>query len=69
MQNTAYEINLGLVGSEICIKDRPREQSCSRAGNQGKGFFFATERSGGFLYTSDAAVEEDSVKVGGRGYN
>src|SRR5674536_403547 len=61
-QKTAYEMLRSLVGSEMCIRDRPPQarQSCRRTGTS----YGAARHC--LLYTSDAADEEDSVDLGGR---
>eukprot|EP00658_Telonema_sp_P-2_P048167 TRINITY_DN36651_c0_g1_i1.p1 TRINITY_DN36651_c0_g1~~TRINITY_DN36651_c0_g1_i1.p1 ORF type:complete len:104 (+),score=40.78 TRINITY_DN36651_c0_g1_i1:109-420(+) len=77
-QKTAYEMLRSLVGSEMCIRDRckdnihkvfqymqtSRTQSSSWAGLQSDlGLCHPITC---LLYTSDAADEEDSVDLGGR---
>ena len=75
-QKTAYEIEYGLVGSEMCIRDsfdggaRHLVGVQAATGTQGGG-----QVGGGnalalhqrcLLYTSDAADERSSVDLGGR---
>ena len=75
-QKTAYEIQYGLVGSEMCIRDsghsfridvrmphRMREAGMAAA----QQFTGITEKFPVcLLYTSDAADERSSVDLGGR---
>ena len=74
-QKTAYEIQYGLVGSEMCIRDRsdeggdilvvapgqlvPHDDHCNAARK-------ADQDKACLLYTSDAADERSSVDLGGR---
>ena len=75
-QKTAYDIEYGLVGSEMCIRDRymaisaleiPVEEAPAEAWQ----IFYAelaqvAKAQGCLLYTSDAADERSSVDLGGR---
>ena len=74
-QKTAYEIQYGLVGSEMCIRDSVQAGVSKRRALAGdKSTFKAkeeyqmmTENPGlCLLYTSDAADERSSVDLGGR---
>ena len=75
-QKTAYEIEYGLVGSEMCIRDRcwtrPREgaqvarAAVSYLWNQGENGICCPLGMTCLLYTSDAADERSSVDLGGR---
>ena len=74
-QKTAYEIQYGLVGSEMCIRDRGNS---GRGSQEHRGGCYAivqvapfglgggTGDQGCLLYTSDAADERSSVDLGGR---
>ena len=75
-QKTAYEIEYGLVGSEMCIRDRGW---CCRPCGTGIDMLRGPNCGGGelkiivamleracLLYTSDAADERSSVDLGGR---
>ena len=74
-QKTAYEIQYGLVGSEMCIRDRGKTiLLCANefGGKFSDSLHIKTEYSGFtyfnscLLYTSDAADERSSVDLGGR---
>ena len=75
-QKTAYEIEYGLVGSEMCIRDRADaggEVVRAEAGGvpraddaEGEGAQHREEAADCLLYTSDAADERSSVDLGGR---
>ena len=74
-QKTAYEIQYGLVGSEMCIRDRARHdavahrrrtQAVDREDDEGRGHEHAGQFEHCLLYTSDAADERSSVDLGGR---
>ena len=75
-QKTAYEIEYGLVGSEMCIRDRAEGNEDLLDTLQEEGYPTcyvpiapATEIEaymGCLLYTSDAADERSSVDLGGR---
>ena len=74
-QKTAYEIQYGLVGSEMCIRDRSSEgeegeegdeSSEGEEGEEGDESSEGEEGSSCLLYTSDAADERSSVDLGGR---
>eukprot|EP00831_Metopus_contortus_P025834 TRINITY_DN22154_c0_g1_i3.p1 TRINITY_DN22154_c0_g1~~TRINITY_DN22154_c0_g1_i3.p1 ORF type:complete len:107 (+),score=44.30 TRINITY_DN22154_c0_g1_i3:37-357(+) len=72
-QKTAYEMQRGLVGSEMCIRDRYQRRV---HGDMGKVLFLnagpeidTTKKSGTklcLLYTSDAADDTPCVDLGGR---
>eukprot|EP00831_Metopus_contortus_P038801 TRINITY_DN30450_c0_g1_i3.p3 TRINITY_DN30450_c0_g1~~TRINITY_DN30450_c0_g1_i3.p3 ORF type:complete len:111 (-),score=43.08 TRINITY_DN30450_c0_g1_i3:8-340(-) len=61
-QKTAYEMQRGLVGSEMCIRDRvvPAHILNKIIGRNGERI------SGCLLYTSDAADDTPCVDLGGR---
>ena len=75
-QKTAYEIEYGLVGSEMCIRDSPPggqvvgvgpiyrqgDEQADQEGNRQQ----APGVHACLLYTSDAADERSSVDLGGR---
>ena len=74
-QKTAYEIQYGLVGSEMCIRDRfsgeievqETEKDRLRRKNQKEIQMKINENyMNCLLYTSDAADERSSVDLGGR---
>ena len=74
-QKTAYEIQYGLVGSEMCIRDRVEtdEEACAQYQNLAlvDRFIWHMQNVPGvnsacLLYTSDAADERSSVDLGGR---
>ena len=75
-QKTAYDIEYGLVGSEMCIRDSlyaEVNRVCGRDDIQGVvGEQFALKKLAVksvyicLLYTSDAADERSSVDLGGR---
>ena len=75
-QKTAYEIQYGLVGSEMCIRDShrtDRDQGCVSSAfhleEQRRGMNAAGTNTGYehcLLYTSDAADERSSGDLGGR---
>ena len=75
-QKTAYEIEYGLVGSEMCIRDSPRTTATERRWHRcvGGGAHRCRGRRARdhgrwrtcLLYTSDAADERSSVDLGGR---
>ena len=75
-QKTAYEIQYGLVGSEMCIRDRDGTVQhvvdavvLARAfdGLHIQRLFDHADQAGiCLLYTSDAADERSSVDLGGR---
>ena len=74
-QKTAYEIEYGLVGSEMCIRDRHdkargpsgpvRHRNGARKSVSKRRLLFRPQRIC-LLYTSDAADERSSVDLGGR---
>ena len=75
-QKTAYEIEYGRVGSEMCIRDRDNEEAQQQyrrkaettlnlaQSDQPKDIAEFQWRC--LLYTSDAADERSSVDLGGR---
>ena len=74
-QKTAYEIEYGLVGSEMCIRDR--DSGVRRTVQRGRADHSPGRHQHGYpgqcrgaapclLYTSDAADERSSVDLGGR---
>ena len=75
-QKTAYDIEYGLVGSEMCIRDRietaaalvtiarDRDSRFERVKELAVGAL--AKLPGCLLYTSDAADERSSVDLGGR---
>ena len=75
-QKTAYDIEYGLVGSEMCIRDRERTHLARDMGIIVQfacdphvvpfSFFEVGQDSACLLYTSDAADERSSVDLGGR---
>ena len=75
-QKTAYEIEYGLVGSEMCIRDRHRGPCGGvrmRSARRSRAYREGTMRwlrpgscTACLLYTSDAADERSSVDLGGR---
>ena len=75
-QKTAYDIEYGLVGSEMCIRDRlwrgerDRDQLPCAGRESWQAHFPAQpddpQPCGCLLYTSDAADERSSVDLGGR---
>ena len=74
-QKTAYEIQYGLVGSEMCIRDRYwiiQILSLRRLLEKFPVLFYCFQKGSGpclqicLLYTSDAADERSSVDLGGR---
>ena len=75
-QKTAYEIEYGFVGSEMCIRDRIGSVNLINLSvlNKVKCFVFtssiavygANQLPICLLYTSDAADERSSVDLGGR---
>ena len=75
-QKTAYEIEYGLVGSEMCIRDSPLIVVSSSSPAPIRDVVLAansvdpscTSKPIGrcLLYTSDAADERSSVDLGGR---
>ena len=74
-QKTAYEIQYGLVGSEMCIRDRDKISDATVEilkpvynGDSHKKVDIAILAEGYtcLLYTSDAADERSSVDLGGR---
>ena len=74
-QKTAYEIEYGLVGSEMCIRDRGRDgeerEPPPAARRRALPRGHAPPPDGAplvpcLLYTSDAADERSSVDLGGR---
>ena len=74
-EKTAYEIEYGLVGSEMCIRERnegtPAEEQSEekndpvKAGGKAEGGK-KEQKTPCLLYTSDAADERSSVDLGGR---
>ena len=75
-QKTAYEIEYGLVGSEMCIRDRSTPAPATDKDQPLKDDIRLLGRLLGdtvreqegicLLYTSDAADERSSVDLGGR---
>ena len=74
-QKTAYEIEYGLVGSEMCIRDRLHgvgeginTRVRGEPGRHAQSQFVVDDRHSRdcLLYTSDAADERSSVDLGGR---
>ena len=75
-QKTAYEIQYGLVGSEMCIRDSEEGENTFGSSENNKIVFpenapaeigkFVKIDSTCLLYTSDAADERSSVDLGGR---
>src|SRR5659263_788790 len=61
-QKTAYEIMPSLVGSEMCIRDRP----CTGRGRRPERRCFTWNAHSCLLYTSDAADDLLCVDLGGR---
>ena len=74
-QKTAYEIEYGLVGSEMCIRDRDIERDWGHARDFVRAMWLILQQSeaadyvvgtGCLLYTSDAADDLLCVDLGGR---
>ncbi len=69
-QKTAYEISLGLVGSEMCIRDRYQGEEINpvvkTAYERELEAQLLPRVATCLLYTSDAADEPSSVDLGGR---